>query len=268
MTLRIIAEAGENHLGNVDRAVEMVRLAAASGADFIKFQSYSEEDLSPDVPEETRLWIRRTQLSVDNHYQLRNEAEKRDITFLSTAVNIKWARLLRDMGCRAVKLASLSLTNHALLRFVGESFEEIFVSTGMGEVGEIDQALKAVGSQARVTLLHCVSEYPAPDAHVSLLSVPYLHERFGSAVGYSDHTIGLVACIAAVALGAELIEKHFTLDKTLEGTDHILSADPAEMAVLVHGCRRSATMLGDSQKVPTEVEKSNRALMRGLFPEL
>ncbi len=268
MTIRIIAEAGENHLGDVNRALEMVRLAAASGADFIKFQSYSEEDLSPDIPEETRAWIRRTQLSVDNHYRLRDEAEKKGITFLSTAVNIKWAKLLFEIGCRAVKVASLSLTNYALLRFIGECFDEVFISTGMGDVEEIERAVDAVRQRARVTLLHCVSEYPTPDIRASLHGIPYLRQRFDCSVGYSDHTIGAVACIAACALGAELIEKHFTLDKTLEGTDHILSADPIEFCELVYNCRRVTVQLGSNEKRPTPIEMKNRQGMRSLFREV
>jgi len=265
MSVRIIAEVGENHLGDLDRALEMVGLAASSGADFVKFQSYGEEDLSAEVSDETRTWIRRTQLTVDDHHRLSEQAEQCGITFLSTAVNVKWAKVLRDLGCRAVKLASLSLTNHALLSFAGESFEEVFVSTGMGEIEEIKQALEAVGTRTNVTLLHCVSEYPAPDSHASLLSIPYLREKFHCQVGYSDHTIGTAACIAACALGAELIEKHFTLDKTLEGTDHILSADPVEMAFIAHGCRRVSNMLGALDKRPTEEELSNRTSMRELF---
>ena len=137
----------------------------------------------------------------------------------------------------------------------------------MGDVGEIDAAIEAVGSSPQLTILHCVSEYPAPDAHASLLSVPYLRQRYDCGVGYSDHTVGTVACLAACALGAELIEKHFTLDKTLEGSDHILSADPAEMAAITHGCRRIAVMLGSGDKTPNEQEIEARHLMRGLFTE-
>lgn len=267
MTVRVIAEAGENHLGDMDRALEMVRLAAASGADFVKFQSYAEDDLRIGTADETRAWIRRVQLSIDDHWRLRDEAEKRGIGFLSTAVNVRWATVLRDMGCRTIKMASLSLTNHELLRFAGENFDEVFLSTGMGDVGEIDAAIEAVGSSPQLTILHCVSEYPAPDAHASLLSVPYLRQRYDCGVGYSDHTVGTVACLAACALGAELIEKHFTLDKTLEGSDHILSADPAEMAAITHGCRRIAVMLGSGDKTPNEQEIEARHLMRGLFTE-
>jgi sialic acid synthase SpsE len=265
MTVRIIAEAGENHLGDIDRAAEMVRLAAASGADFIKFQSFDERDLAPHVASDTRAWIRRVQLSEDDHHRLHAEAARQGIAFLSTAVNCRWAAILRDLGCRRVKLASLSLTNQALLEYAGRHFDEVFLSTGMGVVEEIDAALAALGSRTRVTLLHCVSQYPTPDRDASLLTVPYLRERFGCSVGYSDHTIGTVACLAACAIGAELIEKHFTLDKTLEGTDHVLSADPAELAVIAHGCRRIAGMLGRRAKQVAAGEAANRDTMRSLF---
>ena len=267
MTIRVIAEAGENHLGDMDRAMEMVRLAAASGADFIKFQSFSSEDLSDQVDESTRAWIQRVELSEEDHYRLYAEAAARGITFLSTAVNVRWANFLHEMGCPALKLASLSLLNRPLLEFAGTHFDEVFLSTGMGEIGEIDSALKTLGPKPQVTVLHCVSEYPLPDAHASLLSIPYVRERFARPTGYSDHTIGTAACIAAVALGAVVIEKHFTLDKTLEGTDHILSADPVELAEICHTSRRVGLMLGDATKAPNDAELANRDMMRGLFVE-
>lgn len=268
MSLRIIAEAGENHLGDINRALEMVHLAAGSKVDFIKFQSYSEEDLADSVPLETRKWIQRTQLSLEDHHRLQKEAQNQGIKFLSTAVNVKWAKILRDMGCKVIKLASLSLTNKALLCYVGEYFQEVFISTGMGNVEEIEKALSLVGKKSRVTLLHCVSQYPVTDRQASLKSICYLRDWFKVPVGYSDHTIGILACFAAVALGAEVIEKHFTLDKTLEGTDHILSADPSELAQIAYGCRRIASMLGQFAKEPTEGELKNSVVMRTLFKEV
>ncbi len=267
LSIRVIAEAGENHVGDMGRAVEMVHAAASSGADFVKFQSYSVDDLAPGTDADTREWVRRVQLSVDDHYLLSEAAGAAGITFLSTAVNVRWATFLQEMGCKSVKLASLSLTNEALMMFVAERFDEVFISTGMGDEEEVGKALIMLGSKPRVTVLHCVSEYPLPDARASLFSIPYLRERFGLPTGYSDHTIGVIACIAATALGAELIEKHFTLDKTLEGTDHILSADPAELAQIAYGCKRVAVQLGAGGKAPTEKELKGRQMMRSLFQE-
>ena len=267
LTIRVIAEAGENHLGDMARASEMVRLAAASGADFIKFQSFGADDLGDHVDEETRAWIEQVALSQDDHQRLFDEANRRGITFLSTAVNVRWASFLSDLGCRALKLASLSLVNRPLLEFAGAHFDEVFISTGMGEVEEIASALEALGHKPRVTVLHCVSEYPLPDAHASLLSIPYMRERFQRPTGYSDHTIGTMACIAAAALGAELLEKHFTLDKTLEGSDHILSADPSDLAEICYATKRVGVMLGEGGKQPGADELSNRDAMRGLFTE-
>jgi sialic acid synthase SpsE len=249
----------------MDRALEMVRSAARSGADFVKFQSYDEDDLSPEVDASTREWVRRVQLSEACHRRLLAEAQAAGISFLSTPVNVHWANFLCDLGLSAVKLASLSLTDEPLLRFAGESFEEVFLSTGMGDVDEIESAVEVVGDRARVTLLHCVSEYPTPDGDASLLSIPFLRERFNRDVGYSDHTIGTTACLAACALGAELIEKHVTLDKTLEGTDHICSADPVEMTEIVQGCRRIGRMMGIRGKTPAPGEVANRNVMRSLF---
>lgn len=267
LNVRIIAEVGENHLGDLDRALELVRLAARAGADFVKFQSYAVEDLRPNIEEDTRRWIEQTQLSREDHVRLRDEAKDVGIEFLSTAVNVGWASFLRDLGCRRLKLASLSLTNPELLQFAGENFDEVFVSTGMGDVAEIDAALEALGNRTGVVLLHCVSEYPTPDDHASLRSIEFMRDHFGVPVGYSDHTIGTTACLLACGLGVELIEKHFTLDKSLEGTDHILSADPAELTSLVRRCRRIQVLLGDCGKQPTPQEISQREHVRSLFQE-
>ena len=267
MSVRIIAEAGENHLGDPGRMSDMVRLAAASGADFIKFQSYDVDDLAPGAEGETIDWIRKTQLTVDDHGRLKEEADGCGITLLSTPVNVRWATVLRDLGLSTVKLASLSLTDEALLEFAGSNFDEVLLSTGMGVESEIERALEILGERVQVCVLHCVSEYPTPDTHGSLRSITWLRERFGRPVGYSDHTIGTLAALAATALGAEIIEKHFTLDKTLEGSDHICSADPAEMAAIAHGCRRIAAMLGSVEKEPTPQEYENRGVMRSLFVE-
>ena len=267
MSIRVIAEAGENHVGDVERAREMVRTAAKCGADFVKFQSYSVDDLAPTVDAETRAWIQRVQLSEDDHITLRDEAQIAGIAFLSTAVNVRWAHFLHDLGCTAVKLASLSLINEDLLTYVGSHFDEVFVSTGMGEIEEVARAIDLVGPKPRVTVLHCVSEYPLPDAHASLRSILLLKQRFGLPTGYSDHTIGTVAAIGAAALGAELIEKHFTLDKTLEGTDHILSADPTELAEIVYGSKRIEAQLGTESRAFSAEEMENRKVMRSLFVE-
>jgi N,N'-diacetyllegionaminate synthase len=267
MSIRVIAEAGENHVGDIERAREMIRVAAKSGADFIKFQSFGADDLASNVDQDVREWIQRVQLSIDDHHALCAEAKQAGITFLSTAVNVRWAKILREMECSAVKLASLSLTNETLLSFVGDQFDEVFISTGMGDVEEVARAIERLGPKPKVTILHCVSEYPLPDAHASLRSIPFLNERFGLPTGYSDHTIGTVACIAAAALGAQLIEKHFTLDKTLEGTDHILSADHRELAEIVSACKRVEAQLGTSEKAPTSAELEARQHMRSLFVE-
>lgn len=264
---RLIAEIGENHLGDTALAAQMVRRAARCGADIVKFQSFDEADLSDDVDAETRDWIKRVQLSEEDQRALKAEAMAAGIQFLSTAVNVRWARFLAELGCPAVKLASLSLANLDLIRFAGENFEEVFISTGMGAEDEIAAALDAVGTKARVTVLHCVSQYPTRDADANLLSVPYLKQRFEVPVGYSDHTIGTEACLAAVALGANLIEKHFTLDKAMEGTDHILSADPRQLSEIAQGISRITAMRGSLGKNPLEGELENRGPMRRLFVE-
>ena len=264
---RLIAEIGENHLGDTLLAMKMLNRAARHGADIVKFQSFDEADLSEDVDEETRNWIRRVQLSEADQRALKIEAETAGIQFLSTAVNVRWARFLAELGCPAIKLASLSLANLPLVEFAGENFEEVFISTGMGVEEEIAAAMQAAGSKTRVTILHCVSQYPTRDDDANLLSISYLKERFDVPVGYSDHTIGTEACLAAVALGADLIEKHFTLDKAMEGSDHILSADPRELAEIAQGIDRISAMRGSLRKAPTEAEINQRGTVRSIFVE-
>jgi N,N'-diacetyllegionaminate synthase len=266
-TVRFIAEAGENHLGDVDRARIMVQEAAKTGADFVKFQSFSTEDLSPSVDDETRDWIAKVQLDKSTHRDLKRVSEDSGIGFLSTAVNVRWADFLADLGCRAVKLASLSLTNLPLIEHASNVFDEVFISSGMGTLEEIDRALAATSGKAKITLFHCVSQYPTPDDDASLASVSFLRDHASCAIGYSDHTIGTTASIVAVSLGAELIEKHFTLDKTLQGTDHILSADPLEMTEIVRKCSRVGHLMGPGGKEPSAGELQNLSNMRGLFSE-
>lgn len=267
MIPQLIAEIGENHLGDLALASKMVHKAARHGADIVKFQSFDEFDLSKNVDSDTRCWIRRVQLSESDLRELKAEAEIARVRFLSTAVNIRWAKFLAKLGCSAIKLASLSLTNLDLIQFAGHNFEEVFISTGMGAEDEIAAALDAVGVEAKVTILHCVSQYPTRDVDANLLSVPYLKQRFDVSVGYSDHTIGTDACLAAVALGATLIEKHFTLDKAMEGTDHILSADPRELSEIAQGIQRITAMRGNLGKHPGKGELQNRGPMRELFIE-
>lgn len=264
---RLIAEIGENHEGDMRLAREMLNQAAHHGADLVKFQSFDEHDLSSDVAEDTRAWIRKVQLSEEDHRTLKGDAERYGVQFLSTAVNIRWAKFLADLGCRTIKLASLSLTNHQLIGFAAENFDEVFISTGMGTEDEIAAAIEVVGTKCSVTILHCVSQYPTRDSDANLLSVPYLRQKFDTSVGYSDHTIGTAACLAAVALGANLIEKHFTLDKAMEGTDHILSADPRELGEIANGIVRISAQLGQSGKNLSAGEVANRDLMRNLFVE-
>ena len=264
--IRIIAEIGENHLGDIEIAKRLVKSASLAGADFVKFQSYSFEDLAENTEVGIIKSIKKTQISEDDHFVLIKECRKEHIEFLSTPVNVYWANFLKDIGCNRVKIASLSLTNHDLLSYVGKNFDEVFLSTGMGSIDEIHEALKILNNK-NTTIFHCVSNYPVEDIDAQLKSILFLKEKLPYPIGYSDHTIGVEACLAAAALGAEVIEKHFTENKNYEGTDHILSADYDDLVNIINQSKKINSMLGKKDKLLNQSELENKITMRNLFVE-
>ena len=264
--IRIIAEVGENHLGQIEIAKRLVIGASKAGADFVKFQSYAKEDLDPLTSEDIIGSIEKTQINEDEHLILKKLCESQKIEFLSTPVNVHWAKFLKKIGCKKAKIASLSLANKELLSYVGKNFEEVFVSTGMGTLDEIDSALKSINNK-NTTVLQCVSNYPVIDTDAQLNSIRYLQSKLSYNVGYSDHTIGNEACLAAAAIGATVIEKHFTENKNYEGSDHILSADQNDLEKIVKMSRRINSMLGTNDKFLNKSEVENKKIMRNLFIE-
>ncbi len=268
----VIAEAGINHEGSFDRALTMVDEAASTGADIVKFQTYKTEQLV--LPRESARVAqrRRFELSFEQFGLLAERAEKVGITFLSTAFDEESLEFLAPR-MPAFKISSVDFTNERLIARALMFRKPLLMSCGMSDDATIERTLAFVGMRTSadflkqsVALLHCVSSYPAPYEQLNLRSIPYLAKRYGLEVGYSDHAMGITASLGAVALGARIIEKHFTLDKSLTGVrDHQLSADPAELRELIQAIRQLEPALGVSAKqiMPAE-QASIRAMRRGL----
>jgi N-acetylneuraminate synthase len=281
MTILIIAEAGVNHDGDLDRACALVRVAAAAGADMVKFQTFSADRIvashapkaayqkaTTDAAETQHDMIARLELSRDNHDVLVEECVAAGIRFFSTGFDHDSLDMLVDeIGIDRIKVPSGEITNLPLLRHIATKRLPVILSTGMATLGEIEDAigvLEAGGiDRSDMTVLHCTTEYPASPEEVNLKAMTAIGIALGVAVGYSDHTLGTEVSIAAAALGATVIEKHFTLDRTLPGPDHRASLEPDELAAMVRAIRNVETALaGDGIKRPTPSEWKNRPVAR------
>lgn len=272
----VIAEAGVNHNGDLNRAREMVRVAAASGADYVKFQAFSAQALvsynaaaaayqkaNAGVRDQLSL-LRTLELSIEDFAALAEECRRVRIGFLVTAFDVEMVPSLLSMGMDRIKIPSGEVTNGPMLRELARLRLPVILSTGMATLDEVDAAL-AVLSEAGaddITILHCTSLYPAPPESLNLRAITTMAGHFGRPVGYSDHSLGDTAATAAVALGATVIEKHFTLDRALPGPDHKASLEPDELALMVGKLRDVASMLGDGQKRPVVDEIETAALVR------
>jgi N,N'-diacetyllegionaminate synthase len=275
----IIAEAGVNHNGEPDLAVELVRAAARAGADAVKFQTFRAESLvqpaTKTAPYQKRnagaddqlSMLRKLELSPADHEKAFQECSKQGIEFLSTPFDLESARFLVRLGMRRIKVASGELTNHPFIQQLAQFRLPLIISTGMADLAEIEQAVAAIRSargsdDLNLTILHCTSDYPARPEDANLRAIQTIRDHFHLPVGLSDHTLGILAPVAAVALGATVIEKHITLDKALPGPDHQASADPAEFATLVRAIRTTEASLGNGCKIPAARELEVRALVR------
>lgn len=275
----IIAEAGVNHNGDPELALKLVDAAASAGADAVKFQSFHAEHLVSRTASKAEYqkvntgsegsqfeMLRRLELGGAATERLVRHCASRGIRFLSSPFDAESIEMLVALGIRWWKIPSGEITNLPYLRQLGARGEEILLSTGMADLGEIEAALGALETAGTprklITLLHCTTEYPAPIAELNLRALPNLAASFGVRVGYSDHTRGLEASIAAVALGARVIEKHFTLDCGMEGPDHRASLDPTELARMVAAIRGIESALGDGVKRPGPSELRNRDIAR------
>jgi N-acetylneuraminate synthase/N,N'-diacetyllegionaminate synthase len=273
----VIAEAGVNHNGDLDLARRLVDCAAEAGADAVKFQSFQADQLCSPLAEkaayqkkatdplESQLaMLRRLELSPDAHRALRRHCEERRILFLSSPFDPASVDLLCSLGVPAFKLGSGEVTNAPLLAYAARQGKPILLSTGMSYLGEVEEALGVLGAAgaSQVALFHCVSAYPADPGDANLRAMSTMAAAFHVPVGFSDHTPGLEVALAAVASGASLLEKHFTLDKSLPGPDHAASLEPSELRALVRGVRIVEQALGSPRKAPTAAELPTRTLVR------
>jgi N-acetylneuraminate synthase len=270
----IIAEAGVNHNGSPELARQLIDAAADAGADAVKFQTFKAERLvTAQAPkadyqkrtsgaEESQLaMLQRLELSDPLHAELQRYAQARGLLFLSTPFDEISADFLDQLGLPLFKIPSGEITNLPFLRHLAAMGKPVILSTGMSTLAEVETALGALAG-CEVTLLHCVSNYPAQPADVNLRAMLTMRSAFGVAVGYSDHTLGSEVAIAAAALGAEVIEKHLTLDRTLPGPDHAASLEPQEFRAMVAAIRNVQAALGDGQKIPAASEAAMAVVAR------
>lgn len=274
----IIAEAGVNHNGNLDLARQLIDQAVWAGADAVKFQSFNASKLmtrnTPKAEYQKNTtgegsqfeMIKKLELDYEAHIQLRDHAIRMGIEFMSTPFDHDSIDLLAEIGVRRFKVGSGDMTNIPYLRHMAAKNLPIILSTGMADLSEVEQAVKAIlktGFRKKwLTLLHATTEYPAPMEEINLKAMLTMKEKFGLQVGYSDHTQGIEVTVAAAALGAEVIEKHFTLDRNMEGPDHKASLEPAELKSMVDAIRNIEKALGNGTKEPSVSELKNRGAAR------
>ncbi len=274
----VIAEIGSNHNGDMDLCRRLIAAAAAAGAPAVKFQSWSERSLiaAAEYARNTsyadrkrhfgslREMVRAYQLTPDQHRQAHAFCVEHGIAFCSTPFSAAEADLLEELEVPFYKIASMDIVHLPLLRHVARKRKPVVISTGMATLGEIAQAVETVRAEGNqdIILLHCVSIYPPQTDQINLRNMAMLAQAFGVPCGFSDHTLGVVVPLAAIALGACVIEKHFTLDKDLPGWDHAVSADPAELRTIVGEGRNIQAALGSSQRTVSPAEMAKRAQFR------
>lgn len=277
----IIAEAGVNHNGDLNVAKELINVAARAGVDYVKFQTFKAESVASrfagkadyqientrDNSENQVQMLKKLELTDDDHNEIIRYCNSMNVSFFSTAFDLESLVYLKKLGLEIVKIPSGEITNLPFLRKAAELFSEIILSTGMATMQEISEALNVFKSygidKRKITVLHCNTEYPTPMIDVNLLAMTSIKTELGVNVGYSDHTLGIEVPIAAVALGAKIIEKHFTLDRNLPGPDHLASLEPIELESMVKAIRNvELALMGDGIKVPSESEKKNMVIAR------
>ena len=279
MKVLIIAEAGVNHNGDLKIAKKLVDAAAEAGADLVKFQTFNADRLVTNAArkaayqiqatgsrESQHEMLRRLELTEDMHQELIAHCAARNIGFFSTGFDIKSVDLLMSFGQNHFKIPSGEITNLPYLRHIGQLGRPVILSTGMATMEEIKSALQILENSGTpkksITVLHCTTEYPTPMPEVNLRAMISIRDNFGVKVGYSDHTLGIEVAIAAVAMGATVIEKHFTLDRNLPGPDHKASLEPKELKAMVAAIRSIEVALGDGIKRPTPSEAQNIPVVR------
>lgn len=277
----IIAEAGVNHNGNFEMAKQLVDVAAVAGVDFVKFQTFKANKIVNKLAKKADYQMKNIQDNDDSqyamlkklempehwHYELMEYARSKNVSFLSTGFDEESIDFLDDLGSPLFKIPSGEITNKAYLQHVASKSKPIIISTGMANLQEIREAVDLIESEGipknNITILHCNTEYPTPMKDVNLLAMNSIKEMLGVEIGYSDHTLGIEVPIAAVALGASVIEKHFTLDRNLPGPDHLASLEPEELKQMVKAIRNiEQAISGSGVKEPSESELKNKSIVR------
>jgi len=273
----IIAEAGVNHNGDVKLAKKLIDVAKNAGVDVVKFQTFKAECLvsnsaqkadyqkqATDKFESQLEMLKKLELAFDDFKELKKYCEEKELLFLSTPFDLESIDFLESLEMPLYKVPSGEITNLPYLVKIASTGKPVIMSTGMSDMEEVGSALEVLRNNGAgtITLLHCNTQYPTPFKDANIKAMLTLKERFGLAVGYSDHTLGIEAPIAAVALGATVIEKHFTLDKSMAGPDHKASLDPQELKAMVTAIRNIEVALGDGIKQPSDSETPNKAVAR------
>lgn len=276
----VIAEAGVNHNGSLELAKELVRKAVDAGVDYIKFQTFKAEKCvsknakkaeyqavnTGDSKESQLDMVKKLELSQSDHFELVELCKALNIKFFSTAFDLDSIDFLHSLNIGLWKIPSGEITNYPYLKKIASFHEPVVLSTGMCELSDIEDAIKVLTDEGleknQITILHCNTEYPTPYQDVNLKAMQEIKENFGVEVGYSDHTKGIEVPIAAVALGATVIEKHFTLDRNMEGPDHKASLEPSELKQMVSSIRNIEQALGSGHKVISDSERKNIAIAR------
>jgi N,N'-diacetyllegionaminate synthase len=279
MSVFIIAEAGVNHNGDINLAKKLIDVAVEAGADAVKFQTFKADKVvtksaqkaqyqkeTTNKEESQYEMIKKLELNKDAYYELIHYCKSKNIIFLSTPFDHESIDLLNELGMEIFKIPSGEITNLPYLRHIGSLGKEIILSTGMANLGEIEDALDILVTSGtpkdRITVLHATTEYPCPIEDVNLRAMQTIACAFGVKTGYSDHTNGIEVPIAAVAMGATVIEKHFTLDREMEGPDHKASLEPDELKAMVKAIRNIEKALGDGIKKPSPSEIKNMSIAR------
>lgn len=277
----IIAEAGVNHNGDLDQAKALIDAAAAAGVDLVKFQTFSADKIVSKSAQQAEYQQRNTgskdtsqyqmlkqlELSEAMHHELIAYCNQKGVEFFSTAFDVEGLAFLNQLGFDRFKIPSGEITNYPYLKRLAEIKKPVILSTGMATLGEIEAALQVLTSERLdrndITVLHCNTEYPTPMQDVNLKAMLTIQQAFGVAVGYSDHTLGIEVPIAAVAIGASIIEKHFTLDRNLPGPDHRASLEPDELKAMVDAIRNiELAISGHGRKEPSQSEIPNKEIAR------
>lgn len=277
----IIAEAGVNHNGDIDLAKKLIDVAVDAGVDYVKFQTFNSEKLvsqsakkasyqienTKDSTENQLQMLKKLELSREQHNELISYCKQKNISFFSTAFDLDSLAFLKELGLTMVKIPSGEITNLPYLRKAASLFTEVIISTGMSTIDDIENALNVFLNSGikkeSIYILHCNTEYPTPMKDVNLFAMLAIKNKFNVEIGYSDHTFGIEVPIAAVALGAKVIEKHFTLDRNLPGPDQLASLEPDELKEMVKAIRNiELAISGTGKKEPSDSEMKNMAIAR------